>query len=490
MERRKFIKSMSTLAMGSLVMPSFANPFGANDTIRIAVIGLGSKIKIGGKGKQDLQGWLHTPGVRVVAICDCDEDILKEEQNKLLQEGHKVKAYKDFRDVLNNKDIDAVSITTPNHSHAVIAVMACQAGKHVYCQKPASHNIFEGRKMVEAARKYNRIVQIPHNMRTPAYVDAFKWVREGHLGKIQYVHGINYKPRMTIEKVAASVPVPKSVDYNLWSGPAPMSPVHRKYFHYDWHWVWETGNGDLGNMGIHFLDGCRMALGHQEHPRHIMSIGGRLGYKDDGVTPNTQILYFDYGQVPVIFEVRGLPQDASFLKRDWEKLSAVSMDRCYGTSTGVVVHCSDGYISGNRAYDYAGKMVKQFQASSEEGDKANFIRAIKENDRQLLISDIEEGHLSSALIHLGNTSHLLGRKANVNEINERISGVPSLVESFDRFRNHLFSNRIDWDKEDIILGPMLTFDSGTEKYVGEFAVQANPYLSRQYRAPFVVPEKV
>ena len=481
------------MAAGALVIPSFSsfrNPLGSNDTVNIAVIGLGSTIKIGGKGKQDLEGWLRTAGVKVVAICDCDEQILREEQEKLQRNGHQVKAYKDFRDVLGDKDVDAVSITTPNHSHGVISVMACKAGKHVYCQKPASHNIFEGRKMVEAARKYNRIVQITSNMRTQTYVDAYQWTREGNLGKILYVHGINYKPRMSIETVAAPVPVPRSVDYNLWAGPAPMSPVHRKYFHYDWHWMWETGNGDLGNMGIHFLDGCRMALGIGEHPRRIMSIGGRLAYADDGETPNTQIIYFDYGQIPVIFEVRGLPKDATFLKKDWEVLGSVSMDSSYGVTTGVVVHCENGYLAGNRAFDASGRSVRQFSGGTNEGDKNNFIRAIKENDWKQLISDVEEGHLSSALIHLGNTSHILGKSSNTNEIYEKISGIPSLMESFDRFRNHLFSNRIDWDKEKIILGPMLTFDSKTEKYVGEFSAEANKHLSREYRRPFVVPENV
>lgn len=477
------------MAAGSLILPSFKNPLGANETVNIAVIGLGSTVKIGGKGKQDLQSYLHTPGVKVVAICDCDEQILMEEKAKLKNAGHDVKAYKDFRDVLDDKDVDAVSITTPNHSHSLIAVMACQAGKHVYCQKPASHNIFEGRKMVEAAEKYKRIVQIPHNLRTPSNVEAFKWVREGNLGKIHYVHGINYKPRMTIEKVSSPIPVPKSVDYNLWAGPAPMSPVQRKYFHYDWHWMWETGNGDLGNMGIHYLDGCRMALGIDEHPKHVLSIGGRFGYKDDGQTPNTQILYFDYGQIPVVFEVRGLPQDSYFLKKDWEKCSSISVDQYYGVSTGLVVHCENGYLSGTRAYDNNGKVVKEFRVDSES-DKENFVKAIKANDPRLLIANIEQGHLSAALIHMGNTSHRLGKDANPNEIYERITGKPELIESFDRFRNHLFSNRIDWDKEDVVFGPMLSFDSKTERFVGEFSDQANKYLSREYRKPFVVPEKV
>jgi predicted dehydrogenase len=489
MERRVFIGNASKLAAGCMILPSFSKVFGANDKLNIALIGLGSTIKIGGKGKQDLMEFLQIPGVNVVAICDCDENILNEVKANLEKNGNKVKAYKDFRDVLDDKDIDAVSIATPNHSHALISIMACQAGKHVYCQKPASHNLFEGRKMVEAADKYDRIVQVPHNLRTPSNLEAFKWIREGNLGKMLYVHGINYKPRMTIEQVSSPIPIPESVDYNLWAGPAEMSPVHRKYFHYDWHWIWETGNGDLGNMGIHFLDGCRMALGINEHPKHVLSIGGRFGYKDDGMTPNTQVLYFDYGQIPMIFEVRGLPQDLYFQKKNWERCSSVSMDSFYGVSTGVIVHCENGYLAGTRAYDSNGKLVKEFKMQSG-GDKENFVEAIKGNNRYHLIADIEQGHLSAALIHMGNTSHLLGEKSNPNEVYERIKGKPELTESFDRLRNHLFSNRIDWEMEDVILGPMLTFDSKLETYVGEYADQANQYLSRKYRFPFIVPETV
>jgi predicted dehydrogenase len=172
MERRTFIKNTSLAGM------AFAAPFpgsilGKNDQINLAVIGLGSKIKIGGKGKHDLRDFLKIPGVNVVAVCDVDERILNQEVAKLKKENIRVKAYKDFRKLLEDKDIDAVSITTPNHTHALITIMACQAGKHVFCQKPASHNIFEGRKMVEAARKYNRIVQVPHGARSPNGVICF-----------------------------------------------------------------------------------------------------------------------------------------------------------------------------------------------------------------------------------------------------------------------------------------------------------------------------
>ncbi len=489
MERRDFIKSTSMAGM-ALSVPFSGSVLGRNDQINLAVIGLGSKVKIGGKGKMDLRGFAKIPGVNIVAICDCDEEILREEVENLKKENIHVKAYKDFRKLLDDKDIDAVSITTPNHTHSLITIMACQAGKHVYVQKPASHNIFEGRKMVEAARKYNRIVQVPHVPRSPnGYKEAFEWARKGNLGKIEYVHGLNYRSRMSIGKVPAPVPVPKSVDYNLWAGPAPMKPIQRKYFHYDWHWDWDTGNGDLGNNGIHYMDGCRMALGLNHLPGRVMSIGGRLGYDDDGQTPNTQIIYLEYEEAPIIFEVRGLPMNAHYMKSNWESRSRISMDSCLGVNFGVVVHCENGYIARNKAFDTKGRLLETFE-STHENDKVNFITALKKNDPDWLYTDVEQGHLSAALVHMGNASYRIGKKSNPGEIHERIKGNASLEESFDRFRNHLFANRIDWDKEDVMVGPMLNFDSDSEKFVGEFAADANKLITRKYREPFVVPDKV
>ena len=489
MERRDFIKKTS-MAGVALSVPLSGNVLGSNDQINLAVIGLGSKVKIGGKGKADLRAFARIPGVKVVAICDCDEEILREETQKLKNENIEVKAYKDFRKLLDNKDIDAVSITTPNHTHALITIMACQAGKHVYCQKPASHNIFEGRKMVEAGRKYKRIVQVPHVPRSPnGYREAFEFARSGKLGKIDYVHGLNYRARRSIGKVSAPIQVSKSIDYNLWAGPAPMKPIRRKYFHYDWHWDWDTGSGDLGNNGIHYIDGCRMALNVNHLPAKVMSIGGRLGYDDDGETPNTQIVYLEYEEAPIIFEVRGLPRNAHYLKSNWEARSRISMDRYLGVDFGVVVHCEDGYIARNQAFDNRGKLLETFK-STHESDTVNFINAIRKNDPGWLYADVEQGHLSSALLHMGNASYRIGKKSNPEEIYERIKGRPNLERSFDRFRNHLFANRIDWKKEDVVLGPMLNFDSDKEKFIGDFAGTANELITRKYRKPFVVPEKV
>jgi predicted dehydrogenase len=489
MERRNFIKNASMAGIAFSV-PFRGHSSGANDRINIGVIGLGSTVKIGGKGKMDLRGFAKIPGVNIAAICDCDEAILRKEEQDLKKENIHVKTYKDFRDLLDNKDIDAVAIATPNHSHALITILACQAGKHVYCQKPASHNIFEGRKMVEAASKYKRIVQVPHVPRMPlGYKEAFDWAREGNLGKIDYVHGINYRARTSIGKVPAPTAVPKSVDYNLWAGPAPMSKINREYFHYDWHWNWENGNGDLGNNGIHYIDGCRMALGLDYLPSKVMSIGGRFGYEDDGETPNTQIIFFDYEEAPIIFEVRGLPKDAYYRKDDWEATSRISMDDCLGVQIGVVVHCKDGYTANNKAFDNKGRLLKTFE-STFEGDKENFINAMRKNDPRVLYADVNQGHLSAALTHLGNASYRIGKKSNPGEIAERIKGKACLQESFDRFSTHLFANKIDWKKENVILGPMLDFDTKSEKFVGEFAKEANQLITRKYREPFVVPENV
>ncbi|MCD6321730.1 MAG: Gfo/Idh/MocA family oxidoreductase [Clostridiales bacterium] len=489
MKRRNFIKTTSMAGMAAS-LPFSGNVLGRNDQINLAVIGLGSHVKIGGKGRMDLEGFAKIPGVNIAAICDCDSDILREEEQKLKNRNIKVKTYRDFRNLLDDKDIDVVSITTPNHSHSLITIMACQAGKHVYCQKPASHNIFEGRKMVEAARKYNRVVQVPHVPRMPlGYKEAFEWARAGNLGKIKYVQGINYRARLSIGKVPAPIPVPESVDYNLWAGPAPMGPIHRKNFHYDWHWFWDYGNGDLGNNGIHYMDGCRMALGLNHLPSKVMSIGGRLGYDDDGQTPNTQIVYLEYKEAPIIFEVRGLPKNKYFRKGDWAAKSRISMDDVLGVQIGVVVHCEDGYLANNKAFDNNGKLIKTFE-SHFDGDKENFIDAVRKNDPGTLFADVEEGHLSAALVHMGNASYRIGIKSNPGEIYERIQGRPYLNESFDRFRNHLFANRIDWEKDDVMMGPMLEFDNNTEKFVGDYATEANKLITRKYRKPFVVPEKV
>ncbi|HYW79657.1 MAG TPA: Gfo/Idh/MocA family oxidoreductase, partial [Thermoguttaceae bacterium] len=246
MKRRTFLRT--TLAVGTTLSIGGTRVLGANDSVRLGTIGVGSNVKIGGKGLQDIRDFQKIAGVRVAGLCDCDSDNLGRGVEPFNKRGESVKTYRDFRRMLDDPEIDAVTITTPNHWHAPMAIFACQAGKDVFVQKPASHNLFEGRRMVEAAKKYERIVQATHGPRNDgAFDEAFEYARAGNLGKVLFVHGLNYRPRMSIGKVDRPQPIPKACDYDLWCGPSPKKPLMRENLHYDFHWDWDTGNGDLGN---------------------------------------------------------------------------------------------------------------------------------------------------------------------------------------------------------------------------------------------------
>lgn len=480
---------MTALGTGVSLAP-FQRVLGANEAVRLAVIGIGSTVKIGGKGKQDIRDFRKVPDVRIVALCDADRAHLDAEVAQFKQRNEPVAAYTDFRKLLEDKTIDAVSITTPNHWHSLMAILACQAGKDVFVQKPASHNIFEGRKMVEAARTYQRVVQCTSGSRSQSGIkEALAFARQGGLGKVRYIHGVNFKPRISIGKVNGPTPPPKTLDYDLWSGPAPLLPVMREYLHYDWHWDWHYGNGDLGNMGIHYMDGCRMATGLDRLPRHVISMGGRFGYRDDGQTPNSLLTYFDYEPIPVIFEVRGLPQNQSFQKSPWDRNPKATMDTFCGLQIGVTVHCENGYIANNKAYDPEGKLLQEFKPTNPEM-YANFIATVRNRKVAELEGDILQGHLSAALVHMANISYRLGKAAPPGEIKERIGGRKDLAGAFARFQAHLSANAIDLDKTPVVLSPLLTMDNDAERFTGEFSAEANKLVSRDYRAPFVVPERV
>ncbi len=486
MKRREFLKA--SLAVGSALSWSPGRVLGANDDIRIGVIGIGSFIKIGGKGRGDIRDFRKIPGVRVAAICDCDQNHLDYEVNEFNKWGEKVKACRDFREVLDDKQIDAVSITTPNHWHSLMTIMACQAGKDVFVQKPSSHNLFEGRKMVEAMRKYNRVVQAVHGPRESGTVaESFEYIWSGGLGKVTCVYGINYKPRMSIGKVKGPQPIPPSCDYDLWCGPAPKKPLMREFLHYDWHWDWDTGDGDLGNMGIHAMDGCRWALRQNTLPKRAISIGERLGYDDDGQTPNTMITLLDYEPAPIIFEVRGLPRNESLRQSDWEKNGRRNMDEFRGVQTAFVVQCEGGYVKDGAAFDNQGKLIKEFTRETPDC-KQNFIDVVRSRKMSELRTDALQGHLSCGLVHIANISYRVGRHKPNDEIREAIRGEAELCESFERLNEHLAANRLD--QKSLTLGSMLTMDPSKERFIGPMSEEANRLISREYRRPFVVPENV
>jgi predicted dehydrogenase len=486
---------------GLAMLKPTSRVLGANDAVRIATIGVGDQ------GSYHTRVFSKIPGVRYVAVCDADQNHVDRAVKSFADQGIKVDGYTDMRQLLDRKDIDAITSATPNHWHALVTVWACQAGKDVYIEKPACHEIWEGRKMVEAARKYNRIVQVGTQKRSSmAHKAAFEWIREGHLGKIKWSRGFCYKSRGPgtngiVQGTNGPVPIPAGVDYNRWCGPAEMVPLRRTQLHYVWHWVWNTGCGDIGNQGPHEMDIARWALGDPGLPTRAFSIGGRFGVSqvgDVGETANTQIAFFDYKPAPLIFEVRGLPTKKG-VKPD-------NMDRFHrpGINTSIdigdCVACEGGYVPlgepGGWVYDNNGKRTdksftgKDYTGVGGEGHHQNFINAVRSHKVSDLHADIEVGHLSAALCHMANTSYRLGKKMKPDEIKAALADNPEMLDSFNRMIEHLAANEVDLEKEPITMGPMLTMDSQKEQYVGENAELANMFLKRNYREPFVVPETV
>jgi len=498
--RRNFLK---TTALGTAAITfsalSWSRAAGANGDIRVAQIGFRSQ------GSGHISSLRKMKGVRVVALCDVDSQVLGKKAEEL---GGGVQTYKDIRALLENKDVDAVSIATPNHWHALATVWACQAGKDVYVEKPVCHNVFEGRKMVEAARKYKRIVQSGTQCRSSVGLqEAVEYVRSGKLGKIVLARGFCYKGRKSIGMVDGPQPVPESIDYSLWCGPAPQDPPRRKTsngtVHYDWHWFWPYGNGDYGNQGPHQVDICRWFLGEDAIAPFSMAIGGRVGYVDSAETPNSLIVYHGY-KIPMVFETRGLPESKASQADRW------SMDRFKGVSVGNVIECENGYVvvpSYTEAiiFDKDGKQIVKFDGKKNKnadadvktptglqadsgGHHGNWIKAIRSRKIKDLTAEVLEGHLSAGLVHTGNISYRLGEKAAPGQIKEALQSNKALAESFDRLAGHLDANGVDLNSDKLQLGVPLKFNPKKERFVDN--AQADTMLTRNYRAPFVVPDKV
>jgi predicted dehydrogenase len=492
--RRTFIKRTALLgAATALSARSWARIAGANGDVRVAVVGLN------GRGKNHLAALAKIPGVRVVALCDVDTAVLARAAQPF---GAGVKTYTDLRALLASPEIDAITIATPNHWHSLAGIWACQAGKDVYVEKPVSHNIWEGRQLAAAAKKYGRVVQAGMQIRSgEGLIEAVDWIRAGHFGKITVARGFCYKRRKSIGLTEGPQPIPATVDYDLWCGPAPKAPLRRAHLHYDWHWQFPTGNGDVGNQGIHQMDVARWFLGEPGLPRHTLSVGGRLGYVDDGETPNTQVIFHDYATAPLLFEVRGLPSKPDTADIATPGLTgaeaaaalADTMDKYRGVNIGNVIDCEGGsliipnYFTAV-AHDRDGKIVKEFKG--EDRHMANFIDVVRSRKTAELFGPIDEGHISSALCHLGNISHELGRAAAPEAIREKISAHGPFAEAFGRMSGHLAINGVDLAKTPATLGAPLAIDSAAERFTGPDSAAANALLTRAYREPFVVPELV
>lgn len=491
--RRTFLKSSAlTAATLGLSAYSWARVPGANDEIRVAIVGFG------GRGKDHIDGMrkLADKGVRIVALCDVDKKILDAGVESFSKRNEKVEGFTDIRKLLELKDLDAISIATPNHWHALATIWAVQADKDVYVEKPVCHNVREGSKMVEAARKHNKIVQAGTQSRSSfAIKEAIEWVRAGNLGKITVARGLCYKPRSSIGKVDAPQPPPPNVDYNLWCGPAPMDPIRRKRFHYDWHWFWDFGNGDIGNQGIHQMDIARWFLGENDLSPRVWGVGGRLGYEDDGETPNTLIAFHDYEKAPLIFEVRGLPRDkARQTDRGWNSGDMdrfPSDDKDKGGSVCVIVHCEGGYVfvpdyTSATAFDREGKEIKHWKGAANHFE--NFIKAMRSRKVSDLTADIQEGFISSALCHTGNISYRLGKHAPPDEMREKIKADRDAINTFERMEHHLEANGVEVSKAPALLGQFLKMNPREQTFIDN--PHANRLLTREYRNPFVVPQMV
>ena len=493
LDRRTFLKTSALAGAATLLGGcTTTRVIGANGDVRVAVIGLN------GRGKNHLASLRAVPGARLVALCDVDTAVLDRAAEALAKDGIVVRKYTYLRSLLDASDIDAVTIATPNHWHALAAIWACQAGKDVYVEKPVSHNLWEGRQLVAAAKKYNRVVQAGVQIRSgEGLQEAVQWVRSGQLGRITTARGFCYKRRKSIGLSAGPTPPPATVNYDLWLGPAPDEAPHRLRFHYDWHWFYAYGNGDVGNQGIHQMDVARWFLGDPGLPRHTLSIGGRLGYDDDGETPNTQIVVHDYAEAPLVFEVRGLPAtydpaegQVGVPGADAAGALAKTMDRYRGVSIGNVIECEGGSLVTSEyfkatAYDRDGKILKEF--AGKDRLMQNFIDVVRSRKTADLYGQIEQGHVSSALCHLGEISHALGAGTPPDETRERIKGDAALSEAYGRMTEHLAANRIDSVKTPAILGAPLAVDAKAERLTGTNAKAANALLRRAYRAPFVVP---
>lgn len=475
--RRQFVAG-SAAAAASMALSS-RRVLGANDAINVGFIGVGSR------GSHSAKWFSEIAGVRVAALADPDSDTL----GKAAKGFPGAKTFQDLRKIIDDKSIDAVVISTCNHWHALAAIWACQAGKDVYVEKPISQTIWEGRKMVEAARKYNRIVQGGVQQRSdPCQAEIKAFIKSGKLGKMLWIRGNRFGVRESIGKLDQPLVPPATCDYNLWLGPAQDEKLYRKQFHYDWHWYWNTGSGEMGNWGVHILDDIRNMLFDQvTHPTRILSGGGRVAWNDAGQTPNMHFVYFDTPVVPVIFSLSNvsLSPDRKTAAPNYRSIQS-----------GYVIQFEDGYYAGGRnggwAYDNDGKRLQQFKGDGGGAHAKNFIDAVRNRDPKMLAADVELAHYSSAWCHLANIAFRLGREYSKDQALAAYKDFKPWNEMMEGwFHKQLADNQIDWQEAGLKLSSVLEFDPKKEVFVGASATPAaQALLTREYRKGFEITDKI
>jgi predicted dehydrogenase len=450
-DRRAFIRKSSAVSAGvmsgltALGRPAQPNP---SDTINVAVIGIRNR------GKAHYGALSQIPNVKIATLCDIDQRLLPEAVAEVEElTGYRPRTETEYRKILDDKEIDVVTIATPNHWHALQTIWACQAGKDVYVEKPVSHTIVEGRKMVEAARKYNRVVQTGTQARSSFPTNqAIQFIRDNKLGQVYMAKGLCIKPRASIGHVQDSA-IPEGVNWDAFLGPAPYRPFNLNRFHYRWHWFWDTGCGDLGNQGIHQADVARWALNKTTHPVKIQGVGNKFILDSDQETPNIQNLTFEYPDSSILhFEVRGLPSnteggitvgDLIFGSKGWMSIDNEDVGRSE-VRYGQIKLLPIGYSSYREEAGPVFASESPATADAVLNHFRNFLECVRSRNWKDLHADILEGHISTSLCHLGNIACRLGRS--------------------------------------------LEFDPDRECFVDD--QEADGYLTKMYRAPYLLPESV
>lgn len=428
--RRDFMKKAGLGSAGlafAMNAKSYASIIGANDRVRIAAVG------VNGRGNAMAKNFASQQNCEVAYISDVDSDAMAKTIAGVAEKaGKKPKGVKDFRDTFDDQSLDGIYIAMPDHWHAPAAIMACQAGKHVYVEKPCSHNPYEGEMLIEAAKKYDRIVQMGNQRRSwPNIIECINELKNGIIGRPYFAKGWYTNDRKPIG-VGKSAPVPANLDYELWQGPAPRRPYKDNLIHYNWHWFWNWGTGEALNNGTHEIDVMRWGLG-VDYPTRVTSAGGRYAYQDDWETPDTQVITMDF------------PDRISI---EWEGRSCNSHP-IQGSGRGVIFYGDKGTIvttgdNGYTVYDPDNKLVKEVKDevktntldTTGPGNRLdafhinNYLDSIRTG--KSLNSPIEIGHKSVLLCQLGNIAQRTGRVLNCDQSNGHIKGDKEAMKLWKR----------------------------------------------------------
>jgi predicted dehydrogenase len=488
LSRRAFLRK-ATAAIGTGLLaraasaPAWARAIGANDDVRVAVVGINNK------GADHIKQLAKTPGARIVALCDVDPRILGREVAALKARQIDVFATTDIRRVLEREDVDAVVIATGDHWHGLLSVWACQAGKDVYVEKPISRTVWEGRKIIEAAARYGRVVQAGTQRRSdPGVEDAVRYVRAGSLGKVQWIRTVYNEVRPSIGRREPWYP--DWLDYDLYCGPMAMAPLERDELHYTWRFMWAAGTGDMANYGIHVLDMARRFGYYEAPPSRVMCAGGRFQNPDVGETPNTLMAVFDYPEAPpLVFEHHGLPA----------KPGMRYTDAFRGLHMGICVQCEGGYYAGGTGgavYDNNGRLIKKLPGDGGAGHMENFLSAVRSRRTQDLAAPIATGHASTTICLYANISYRLGQPAALTGVRQALEAVPMARDSLDRIKENLAANNVDVRKQGLTLGPWLRLDRERDGLTGveggsETSLERARFLLKEtQRPPYAIPEQV